>query len=260
MTEETEVVQTTPAPDATIATGADVATKSAEPTTPDSDKVFTQAEIDAIVGKRLARERRNWERENSERAEAQKAAERAAKPAPKPEQFQDPTAYAEALAENIAEKKIAAKAQEQQFLKARETYDEKASAAREKYDDFDVVTENDKLPISEFMAQAIMAADNGPEVYYHLGLNPKEAARIHSLPPILQAREIGKLEAKLSAEPPPTKKVSSAPAPISPVKAPAAGSNRTVDTTDPESVKKMSTSEWIAAENARVMAKLKAGR
>ena len=59
------------------------------------------------------------------------------------------------------------------------------------------------------MARAIQASDIGPDVLYHLGSNPKDAARISRLDPILQAREIGKIEAQLGAAPP-VKKTSNA--------------------------------------------------
>jgi hypothetical protein len=99
------------------------------------------------------------------------------------------------------------------------------------------------------MAEAIRAADNGPDVLYYLGSNPKEAERISRLPPAIQAKEIGKIEAKLDNDPP-VKKSSSAPAPISPVTARKSGS-ASFPTTDPRSVSAMSTSDWINAERQR---------
>ena len=65
-----------------------------------------------------------------------------------------------------------------------------------------------------------------------------------------------KLEAKLASEPP-TRKVSSAPAPITPIRTPA--SKPVVhDTTDPRSAETLSVDEWIAAENKREQARLEA--
>ena len=109
---------------------------------------------------------------------------------------------------------------------------------------------NPALQISDVVALAIQASDIGPDVAYHLGKNPKEAARIAKMPPLLQAREIGKIEATLSANPPqPTPKPSNAPPPITPISKPAA--SQQYDTTDPRSTKTMSTSEWIEAERQR---------
>jgi hypothetical protein len=74
----------------------------------------------------------------------------------------------------------------------------------------------------------------------------------------MQAKEIGKIESKL-ADNPPVKKTSNAPAPIAPVTARTSGSPA-FDTTDPRSLKSMSTSEWIEAERQRQIKKYEAQR
>jgi hypothetical protein len=108
------------------------------------------------------------------------------------------------------------------------------------------------------MAQSIQASDVGPDVLYWLGTNPKEANRISRLGPILQAKEIGKIEASLTSAPP-VRKSSTAPAPIAPV-TPRASGGSVYDTTDPRAVKSMSTSEWIEAERLRQIKKYEAMR
>ena len=114
----------------------------------------------------------------------------------------------------------------------------------------------DRVRITDVMAETIQSSEIGPEIAYWLGQNPKEADRISRLTPLLQAREIGKVEVRLSAEPP-AKKTSSAPAPINPVTS-RTTTNPSYDTTDPRAVKSMSTSEWIAAERERQVRKLQA--
>jgi hypothetical protein len=74
----------------------------------------------------------------------------------------------------------------------------------------------------------------------------------------MQAKEIGKIEARLASDPP-VKKTSNAPAPISPVTARSTGAP-SHDTTDPRSIKSMTTSQWIEAERARQMKKYEAQR
>ena len=93
---------------------------------------------------------------------------------------------------------------------------------------------------------------------YYLGCNPKEAERISRLSPYLQAKEIGKIEAKV-ADNPPVKRTTNAPPPIKPVTAKSVGAP-VRDTTDPRSVKEMSTSEWIEAERLRQIKKWEAMR
>ena len=208
-------------------------------------KTFSQEELDAAIGKRLAREQRKWERERVQPVVQQAPVT--------PEQFASNEDYVEALAEQRAEQKLAEREQRRQQAEILETYHDKEEEVRAKYDDFEQVAYNPNLPITTVMAQSIQASDNGPEVAYHLGANPREAERISRLSPIMQAKEIGKIEAQLAANPP-VKKTSNAPAPISPVSARTTGSPA-YDTTDPRSIKSMSTSEWIEAERLRQIKK-----
>ena len=219
-----------------------VATPAPEPVEASAVKTFTQEEVDSMIGKRLARERRSWERERP------KAPAAPAEPVSQ-DKFESVEAYAEALATQKAEQLLQQRELERQQAAVVESYHEKEEQARDKYDDFEQVAYNPSLKISTVMAQTIQASEIGPDIAYFLGSNPKEADRISRLSPFLQAKEIGKIEAKVAASPP-TKKPSSAPAPIQPVAARASGAPA-YDTTDPRSIKAMSTSEWIAAERQR---------
>jgi len=231
-------------------------TPEEQPVEQEATKTFTQEELDAIVGKRLAREQRKWEREQAQRLAEQQARQQPVDLAP--EQFETYEDYADALAERKAEELLARREAELQQRALLDAYHDREEAARDKYDDFEMVAYNPDLPVTEAMARAIQASDIGPDVLYHLGSNPKDAARISRLDPILQAREIGKIEAQLGAAPP-VKKTSNAPAPIAPVTARTTGSPA-FDTTDPRSTKSMSTSEWIEAERLRQIKKYEAQR
>jgi hypothetical protein len=240
VTATTETVEDTPV----------VADESKEQ--PVEEKKYSQAEIDAMIGKRLAREQRKWERE-----QAQRSAEKQVVPTdlPSPDQFQSPTDYAEfirAEADKLVQQREAAKQQSQVL----ESYQEREEQARDKYDDFEQVAYNPNLPITNVMAETIQHSEIGPELAYYLGSNPKDADRISRLTPFMQAKEIGKIEAKL-ADNPPVKRTTSAPAPISPVTARTSGSP-SHDTTDPRSIKSMTTGQWIEAERARQIKKLQA--
>jgi hypothetical protein len=257
MTEEVQQplaeVDSAPAPEVTATQEAtqtpEVAEEAKEP-----PRVFTQEELDAAIGKRLAREQRKWEREQAQR-QAETQTLRAA-PVQSVDQFESAEAYAEALALQKAEQLIAQREAAKQQSQVLESYHEKEEEARNKYEDFEQVAYNPKLPITNVMAEAIQSSDIGPELAYHLGTNPKEAERISKLSPLGQAKEIGRIEAKLAASPP-VKRTSSAPAPISPVSARSTGSPA-YDTTDPRSIKTMTDSQWIEAERARQIKKLQA--
>jgi len=259
MTEEVQAlaeVDSAPAPEVTatpeaIENAPEVVENQNE--TPD-EKKYSQAEIDAMIGKRLAREQRKWEREQQQRAAETQIVK--APSATSAEQFESPEAYAEALAYQKAEELIAKREAAKQQSQVLESYQEREEVARDKYDDFEQVAYNPKLTITNVMAETIQSSDIGPELAYYLGSNPKDAERISRMTPLSQAKEIGKIEAKLATEPP-VKRTTSAPAPISPVTARSTGAP-SYDTTDPRSTKNMTVSQWIEAERARQIKKQQA--
>jgi len=248
---------TAPVAEATAAP-APVDTQPDEPTT-EASKSFTQEELDAIVGKRLAREQRKWEREQAQRLADLEVRRAPTINPPDVNDFDNAQAYAEALAERKAQELVARRDSAKQQAQLLDVYHEKEEDARGRYDDFEQVAYNPNLPVTDVMAQTIQSSDNGPDVIYWLGSNPKEAGRIAALSPIMQAREIGRIEAKLAASPP-IKKTSNAPAPINPIASARSSGKQAYDTTDPRSVKNMSTSEWIEAERMRQIKKQEAQR
>ena len=260
MDESQEVVPAEVSAPEQVATAApeteELAPEAVEPAA-EAPKTFSQEELDAAIGKRLAREQRKWEREQAARAtEAQ--ARRTLVEIPPIEQFNSPDEYAEVLAERKAEELLARREQARMQSEIIESYHDKEEDARNKYDDFEQVAYNPKLPITNEMAQTIQSSDVGPDMAYYLGSNPKEAERISRLSPLQQAKELGKIEAKL-ADNPVVKKTSSAPAPIAPITARSTGSSAT-DTTDPRAIKSMTTSEWIEADRQRQIKKWEAQR
>ena len=264
MTEEVQnlaEVDSAPAPEVTAtpenATNAPEVAENQQPEQQE-EKKFSQAELDAMIGKRLAREQRKWEREQQAKLAEMQAKQSVPKELPPADQFESPEAYAEALAVKKAEELLRQRELQKQQAAVEDAYAEREEEARAKYDDFEQVAYNPQLRVTDVMAETIKASDIGPDLAYWLGSNPKEADRISRLSPLLQAREIGKIEAKLSAEPV-QKKTSSAPAPITPVTARAVNPG-VVDTTDPRSTQTMSTSDWIEADRRRMIAKLQAQR
>jgi hypothetical protein len=237
-----EVLAEVPAPE-------QEATAAPEPVEAQPVKAFTQEELDAAIGKRLAREQRKWERERVVAAPVVAAD-------PRPEQFDSTESYADALAMKKAEQLLYERDVQRQQTEVLGAYHDREEEARNKYDDFEQVAYNPSLKITTVMAQTIQSSDIGPDVAYYLGANPKEADRISRLAPYVQAKEIGRIEDKLASEPM-VKKTSSAPPPFTPVTPSSKGAS-TYDTTDPRSIKSMSTSEWIAADRARQVKKMEA--
>jgi hypothetical protein len=259
MTEEVQAlaeVDSAPAPEVTATSESAESTPEvveSQTEIPD-EKKYSQAEIDAMISKRLAREQRKWEREQQQRSAETQIVKAA--PTASAEQFESPEAYAEAMAYQKAEELLAKREAAKQQSQVLESYQEREEAARDKYDDFEQVAYNPKLPITNVMAETIQSSEIGPELAYYLGTNPKDAERISRMTPLAQAKEIGKIEAKLSDNPP-VKKTTSAPAPISPVTARSSGAPA-YDTTDPRSTKTMTDSQWIEAERRRQQKKWEA--
>jgi hypothetical protein len=255
MTEEVQnLAEVDSAPTKDVTATPEVAVSSPEVADNQTAKTFSQEELDAAIGKRLAREQRKWEREQA----ARQTVPVAPREVPSIDNFESTDAYAEALALRKAEELVAQRDRQKEQAQVVEAYSEREEKARDKYDDFEDVVYNPKLRITDVMAESIQSSDNGPDLAYWLGSNPKEAERIARLSPILQAKEIGKIEVRL-ADNPPVKKSTSAPTPISPVTARSSGSP-SHDTTDPRSIKTMSTSEWIEAERNRQIRKYEAQR
>jgi len=115
-----------------------------------------------------------------------------------------------------------------------EARDDLMAAGSEKYEDFEEAVTSDKLKITPVMRDAIFQLDESDlqiDVTWYLAQNPKEALRISKLSPMRQVAEIGKLEAKISSQPPP-KKPSNAPAPITPVGGVNTGNDEIQDVED----------------------------
>ena len=129
-------------------------------------------------------------------------------------QFQVAEIAAEAeQAKALAESTRAAHEQARQAI-----FQQAEADARKRYPDYDAVTRNPALFITKELVGLIQQSDeDSAEIVYYLGKNPQEAARLSMLPPTAAARELGRLESKLTAAP--AKIASSAPPPINPVRA-----------------------------------------
>lgn len=167
---------------------------------------------------------------------------------PQLEQFEDYDEYLVAKAEHRIEQKIQRQHADQQQRQELQTKQQKAQAfamkaqaAREKYEDFDLVALNPSTPITEAMETVILDSEIGDDLAYYLGSNPDSARQISQLSPLAAASELGKIEAKLSQPPPPS--TTKAPDPIKPL-----SGNESV-TTSPEN---MSIDEWMTWRNKQV--------
>lgn len=259
-----------PDPNATAAPG----TEPLKPEEQQPPRTFTQAELDEILEKRLAKERRKREEQKREvdywrKTALDKSEKPAAQPTPKAgdgepkrDDFDSYESYIEARAEWRASKAVEDRlskqaeedakkrtAEEQQKLE--KVFRERAVKFAKEIEDFDEVMESSEAPMTKEMADAILTSDIGPKIAYHLAQHPEEAERIAAQPASRRAAEIGKLEAKLAEAPPPAPKPkpSGAPDPIDPV-----GGNKGKVTTD-EPSDKDSPDEWLRKRNSQLRKK-----
>jgi hypothetical protein len=96
------------------------------------------------------------------------------------------------------------------------------------------------------MAEVINSSPVSHELAYHLAKNTDESRRIAALPPLAAARELGRLEAKLTSGPTAKPRISTnAPEPIRPI----AGDKATAVIN--KELDEMTTAEFIAEQNRR---------
>jgi hypothetical protein len=159
-------------------------------------------------------------REWQEQQQAAQAKQAETKPeqtgAPNRANYQDDSAYWEAVidyrAEQAADRKLLAaeakRAEESQRQKAAADMRELQQAAdnvvfkgQSKYTDFDAKINQGLAPfLNAQMHEALILADGSEDVAYHLATNPADAARIAQLKPLQMAVEIGRISARLSAQ------------------------------------------------------------
>jgi hypothetical protein len=150
---------------------------------------------------------------------------------PVPADYESYDEYVEALTEfkareivGDAERGRTEKESQRKAREAEKEFYERIEKFGKEHGDFDeLVINNPDLRINKTMYDALMDSPFGPDIYYFLGQNPKEAERIFGLAPIAAIREIGKIEAgfgkkeETPAGKKEEKKISKAPEPLDPV-------------------------------------------
>lgn len=131
-------------------------------------------------------------------------------PRPSRDAFTDPEAYDKALidwsgrrATEVANAAADAQAKRNEQVRtvetAIETFKERKAAFETNHPDFDDLVYNDEMKFSPAMTEAILNAEDGPAIAYHLGQNPEVAERIAKLSPVQAVYEIGKISLRLTA-------------------------------------------------------------
>lgn len=192
-----------------------------------------RAEAEAARARAEAEHWRTMALRNADDAKADKPAEKTASTQaagePDPDDFDTHAAYVKAVARWEADQAFKEREQkaeksklEQEHKSLINSHVERVKSFKEKTADFDDVLEAvDDIPVSPTIQEIIISSENGPELMYELARNREEYARICKLPPLAAAREMGRLDARLSKSSeehkPELKKTTQAPKPIAPV-------------------------------------------
>jgi hypothetical protein len=124
---------------------------------------------------------------------------------PQKKDFKDPDEWIKAhgkwAAREVARESDARAEVEAADAHTQEVFDqhlERVNKFREEHDDFDEKVDAVTTTFSEAVAIAIVEADNGPDITYHLATHPEELEKISKMSRARQVMQIGILSASLS--------------------------------------------------------------
>lgn len=171
--------------------------------------------------------------------------------APQEKDFADWFEYQNAKAAYETERRIVARDLRKQASQAKELdqrrssemlsdYQERQREAKAAIPDFDKVVKAAQLPVSPVVGQLLLESEKSAVIEYHLAKNPETLHRLNSLSPLSAAKEMARLEDRLSL-PNPRTTTSAAP----PLRSPKGGAAPTVD------LSKMSMDEYVAYRNRK---------
>lgn len=269
MTEETgaaapaeEQGASTPAQQTETATagGQSPAANTAEDTSPDGEADDSGGESKPHKVSGYQRQKAKAERANAialeermKREAIERKLEALSKPAgPKPEDYPqgeyDPGYLSELAATKAASRvEESLRSREEAGVKERadtarnemlEDFQERAAEFKLLAPDFDDVIASlaKSMTLNSHLAEELFESDAGPSILYHLAQNPQKAQKLNAMSPREVAREIGRLEAKMTTPQP--RKQTQAPQPVQPLSGGAASPAK-----DPA---KMTTNEYVA--------------
>lgn len=151
---------------------------------------------------------------------------------PQLEEFEDYGAYVKALtkfearrhAREVAREMQAETSKAQAANKQQEAFRERTAEARSIYPDYDTVVSESDVPIAQHVSDLILDSEFGPHLSYQIAMHPEIADRLNSLSPIHAAKEIARMEDRVSQAAAPSQKTqplrrTAAPQPTRPIAA-----------------------------------------
>lgn len=141
------------------------------------------------------------------------------KPNPDDPKWTSHAEFEEARIAYEVERRIEEREQKRRMKDQQEGWAKKEEPVAAKYDDYpEVFQDFIASKPSQFLTQAILKAEEGPEIAYYLGNNPQELRRINAMEPVDQVLAVGDIRARFK-QPTVKKDVkpTKAPDPISPL-------------------------------------------
>ncbi len=173
-----------------------------------------QARID-----QKTREANDWRRKYEQLATATTAPsspQDGASTKPTLDQFESYEEFTEALTDWKVDQKLEKAAAQTRGSIREADWSSKVEAAKSSITDWDNVVGSSDVRLRDDIVDAMKEADRGAELLFHMASHPEVCERLNALSPARAAIELGRLEATLDA--PAVRRVSNAPAPITPVR------------------------------------------
>lgn len=161
---------------------------------------------------------------------------------PKVDDFQSYDDFIVARAMYDMRQEQAAFEQQRAAVQAHQQFQARLAEASKADPDVGRLASDPTLPVSPAMAQMLQQSEAPGDLLRYLDDHRDEAQRLFYLNPLLVARELGKIESRLTAKPEPQKRVSAAPEPVKPV------SGRGAPDVDEDA---LSDDEWLARQRSR---------
>ena len=146
---------------------------------------------------------------------------------PDPDDYETQEDFIDALTDWKIEQREAKRLAKEREQSQKTAYQQQVEGFQSKVKDFsksvddfeDVISDVDDIPLTPGLQEALLTSELGPQVMYELARDRDVLERVNGLTPLQQAREIGKIEARLTSDSPhkETRKTSTAPPPIKPV-------------------------------------------
>lgn len=152
-------------------------------------------------------------------------------------------------AQEVARRTVQEQYERESMARRATSFQAKESDFSKSNEDYMQVTRNPNLSITRDMVSLLQESDSGPDVLYYLGKNPEVANSLANLPPVILARELGRIEEKIAYTKKSAATVSNAPPPTPKIDGGSPSINVSASSPDSD---KLSADEWLKRRNKQL--------